>query len=136
MFLIKQTSSRNTLQRELVLGAVQSMTNHPTAAEIYDSIHEKHPSVSRATVYRNLGLLSDQNIIRRVSHLNAADRFDFELKPHYHFRCTSCDRVYDVELPYMHDLLGQVKNPDGFLLEGYEITFTGLCPACGKAQNV
>lgn len=129
---------RNTLQRQLVLDAVQAMHNHPTAEEIYSRIASTHPTISRGTVYRNLGLLADQGRIRRVSHLNAADRFDFELKPHYHFCCEGCGGVFDVELPYNHQLLSQVTNPGGFVFKGYEITFEGLCPQCsqhpGQAQ--
>ncbi|MDL2323531.1 transcriptional repressor [Ruminococcaceae bacterium OttesenSCG-928-A16] len=123
--------TRNTVQRGLVLQAVQSLRNHPTAEEIYSSITQTHPSISRGTVYRNLNLLVQQGAVRRVSHLqNAADRFDFELTPHYHFHCTGCNGVFDVEMPYQQNLLKKVQNPQGFQFESYEITFTGLCNHC------
>lgn len=124
------SASRNTVQRQLVLETVRSMRNHPTAEEIYEMIHEEHPSVSRGTIYRNLGVLAENGEIQRVSHLNAADRFDFQLEPHYHFRCTACDRVFDIDLPYMEDLMDRVPNQDGFELQGCEVTFTGLCNNC------
>ena len=125
--------TRNTLQRRLVLEAVQSLHHHPTAEDIYLHGSQSHPGISRGTVYRNLGLLADTGAIQRVSHLNAADRFDFELKPHYHFRCTECDGVFDVELPYQQNLMSQVQNSKGFVFEDYQLSFTGLCPTC--AQN-
>lgn len=125
---------RNTIQRRLVLQAVTELQTHPTAEDIYAHVAKDHPSISRATVYRNLSLLAEQGQVRRVSHLNAADRFDFELTPHYHFRCSRCGSVYDVALPYQADLLADVPNPDGFLFAGHEITFTGLCPHCQKSE--
>lgn len=129
------SSSRNTLQRDLVLAAVQQLRTHPTAEEIYRHVAAGHPSISRGTVYRNLNLLADRGDIRRVSHLNAADRFDFDLHPHYHFRCKQCDGVHDVELPQQHDLLAQVRNEAGFQFDGYEIVFSGLCPKCAKNMD-
>ena len=52
--------SRNTKQRAVVLDAVRSLHNHPTSADIYDVVHRDYPNVSRATVYRNLSVLSDR----------------------------------------------------------------------------
>ena len=128
-------TTRNTIQRQLVLQTVREMRNHPTAEEIYERLTKEHPHISKATIYRNLGMLADNGEIQRVSHLNAADRFDFELKPHYHFRCTGCGCVYDIDLPYMQNLLEEVPNEEGFILEGYEITFTGLCKNCKQSRG-
>lgn len=129
------SATRNTVQRQLVLQAVQALHNHPTAEQIYLHVAQTHPSVSRATVYRNLGLLADGGAIKRVSHLNAADRFDFALHPHYHAICRGCGNVFDIEVEVDADLLQQANANDGFLCESCEITFTGLCPACqGQAK--
>lgn len=125
-------SPRNTIQKQLVLGAVRKTRTHPTAEEIYRIIEKEHPTISKATVYRNLAQLAGQGEILRVTHLNAADRFDFNTEPHYHFRCLACGRVFDVELPYCSGMLAEVTNPDGFLYTGHEIVFTGFCPGCSQ----
>ena len=57
---------RNTIQRALVLEAVNSLKCHATADEIYDFIAAEHPSISKGTVYRNLNQLSEIGMIRRV----------------------------------------------------------------------
>lgn len=126
---------RNTIQKKLILDTVRLTTHHPTADEIYRLLEQDHPHISKATVYRNLGQLAEQGEIKRVSHLNAADRFDFNTEPHYHFRCLCCDKVFDVELPYDSGMLAQVSNPAGFHFTGYELVFTGLCPACRKSHG-
>ena len=128
-------ATRNTVQRQLILEAVNALHNHPTAEDIYVHVADTHPSISRATVYRNLSGLAQQGLVQRVSHLDAADRFDFELKPHYHFRCTNCDSVYDVDMPYQADILCNIPNPQGFQFTGHEITFTGLCSKCQKSRS-
>ena len=58
--------NRNTIQRTLVLEAVNTLQCHATADEIYEAIAKEHPSVSKATVYRNLNLLSEMGEIRKI----------------------------------------------------------------------
>ena len=53
------TNSRNTIQRQLVLSAVRQLQNHPTADEVYQKVQKSCPTISRATVYRNLKLLAN-----------------------------------------------------------------------------
>ncbi|MGI5910896.1 MAG: transcriptional repressor, partial [Sphaerochaetaceae bacterium] len=43
---------RRTIQRDLVLAAVRKSRTHPTADEIFASVVDEHPSISKATVYR------------------------------------------------------------------------------------
>ena len=54
------TNSRNTIQRQLVLSAVRQLQNHPTADEVYQEVQKNCPTISRATVYRNLKLLAEE----------------------------------------------------------------------------
>ena len=58
--------TRNTIQRQIVLQAVNQMHNHPTADAIYAVIAAQHPTISKATVYRNLNQLASQGEILRV----------------------------------------------------------------------
>lgn len=46
---------RNTIQKELVLKAVQDLRSHVTAEEVYEFIRKNHPGIGKGTVYRNLG---------------------------------------------------------------------------------
>ena len=57
---------RNTIQRALVLEAVKTLHCHATADEVYEEIIKEHPTISKATVYRNLNLLSEMGEIRRL----------------------------------------------------------------------
>lgn len=127
--------TRNTIQRSLVLEAVQSLHNHPTSADVYQAVRERHPNISRATVYRNLGVLAGRGDVLRVEVPNGADRYDFRNTPHYHARCRVCGAVADVEVPDQGDLLSQVKDAHGFDLEGCQVIFDGLCPACRAEER-
>ena len=119
-------NKRNTLQKEIILSTVRSMHNHPNAEEIYAAINEKHPTISKGTVYRNLAQMADSGEIRRVEVPNAPDRFDFNLGRHEHLRCRICGRVCDVTVP-------QPELPpesDGVTTEGYCLIYHGVCSKC------
>ena len=92
----ERATTRNTIQRALVLEAVRSLHNHPTSADVYEVVREKHPNISRATVYRNLGVLANRGEVLRVEVPNGADRYGFLNRPHYHAKCRVCGGVFDV----------------------------------------
>ena len=96
--------NRNTLQRRLVLETVRRMHNHPTADEIFREISAENSLISKATVYRNLKILSEQGEILHIPIPDGADCFDFNTTPHYHLECRGCGRVFDVNMPYQTDL--------------------------------
>lgn len=123
-------TSRNTVQRALVLEAVRSLRNHPTSADVYEKVRQQTPSISRATVYRNLGVLAERGDVLRVEVPNGADRYDFVQHPHYHAKCRACGRVFDVDMPYHADLVDEIADAHGFKIEGHQITFSGLCADC------
>jgi Fur family ferric uptake transcriptional regulator/Fur family peroxide stress response transcriptional regulator len=126
---------RHTIQCALVLEAVNKLRSHATADEIYAELAKEHPSISRATVYRNLQRLCESGKICRREIPGGADRFDHFCHHHYHVRCTSCGRVFDVDMDYNEDLEKSVKDTHGFLLTGHDIVFKGICPDCRKDSS-
>ena len=127
---------RNTIQRKLVLKAVSSLHNHPTADEVYDSIVITYPDISRATVYRNLNILCEAGELRRIRVPYAADRFDDTLERHYHIKCSSCGSFTDVDIDYIANIDDAVAKLTGYILQEHNIVFTGVCPACQAAKAV
>lgn len=91
-------AKRNTIQRSLVLEAVNKLHCHATADEVYEEIIKEHPTISKATVYRNLNLLSEMGEIRRLQIPGSADRYDHISRNHCHVKCKVCGRVFDVDM--------------------------------------
>ena len=126
--------TRNTVQRQIVLQTVLRMHDHPTEDTVYAAVAAEHPSISKATVYRNLNQLVIQGDIRRVPVPNGADRYDFNTSEHYHVRCTHCGQVYDVHMPYIDNLLDKVEDASGVEVQRYDILFEGVCQNCKQAK--
>ena len=126
---------RNTIQRSLVLEAVNRLQCHATAEEIYDAISREHPHISRGTVYRNLKQLSETGEIRKLEVPGSADHYDHRMHNHYHARCLKCGKVFDVEMDYIEDLERLIRDAHGFDIRGHDIMFRGVCPACQEEDK-
>ena len=126
--------TRNTLQKTLILQAARNL-NHPSADEIYQTISEDYPSVSRGTVYRNLNRLAESGELAKVVLPDTAVRFDDTLKDHYHIYCRICGRVDDVAVPYQASLTESIQDTRGYKVEWHDISLRGICPECLKADK-
>lgn len=120
---------RNTKQRSMILEAVASRCDHPTADQIYSDLRRKDDKISRGTVYRNLGILAEDGEITNVK-VPAADRYDSRIDRHYHMFCTECGRVFDAPLHYREEDDRQVEMNTGFEVSRHRIVFEGVCMAC------
>ncbi|MCI9369226.1 MAG: transcriptional repressor [Lachnospiraceae bacterium] len=125
---------RNSRQRKLILDIVASRHDHPTADQIYLDVRTQDSQISRGTVYRNLGILSENGEIANVK-VPAADRYDSRLDRHYHMFCTGCKRVFDVPLEYQEQYDEQVEKETGFKISRHRLFFEGLCQECSLKQN-
>jgi Fur family ferric uptake transcriptional regulator/Fur family peroxide stress response transcriptional regulator len=123
---------RNTIQCALVLEAVNKLSCHATADEVYNALVKEHPHISRGTVYRNLQRLSDLGEIRKREFPGSADRFDHLCSDHYHAKCVKCGRVFDVDMEYKADLEKSIKDTHGFVFTGHDIVFKGICSGCER----
>ena len=121
-------------QRELILKTLQEHMVHPTADYIYEVLKKELPSISLATVYRNLNQLAENGMVKKIEGLDGSVHFDHNLTNHYHFICTKCNKVYDVPYDVAPDLADKVLSKTGLIIENYDISFKGICPECHKKE--
>ena len=126
---------RNTFQRQMVLGALQSMHIHATAEEVYEQVAREYQNISLATVYRNLNSLAQEGIIQKIPVPDSADRFDFQAHKHYHLLCKSCGRFEDAPVGYIEELQVRAARESGYQIDSYDIVFTGICPGCAQKNK-
>ena len=119
-------------QREAIKSYLAHTKEHPTADTVYMNIRNTYPNISLGTVYRNLNLLAEQGEILKINCQDGSDRFDGNPKPHYHFLCTKCGRVLDLEMESI-DHINVIANASfRRKVEGHTTYFYGLCPDCCK----
>ncbi len=117
-------------QRELVLNALEENVVHPTAEYIYNILKQSNPTISLATVYRNLNKLAEAGEIKKIEGLSDSDHFDHNTHEHYHLICLTCGRVFDIPQEVAPKVCEIVEKELGFTVIDHEITFRGICPEC------
>lgn len=122
-----------TKQRLVIKQIIREADEHLTAEQIYVRAIEHMPSIAIATVYRNLTLMVRAGEIRRVSVLNAPDRFDRTVLPHNHLLCDRCGKLADIRLPDLQDFLqARIQEP----ILSYELTIRYVCGECVEGEQV
>ncbi len=134
--MLKSNGRRNTKQRQAVLAAVRELGNHPTAEQVYEVVRKQLPGTSISTVYRNLGILSEQGMLRTVTGLGREVHYDHNTGVHSHVKCSSCGRICDVMLR-REDMPRLTEEwLCGYILEGISINFIGKCPECAEREEI
>lgn len=121
---------RQTFQRQVILEELRGTKSHPRAAELYQKVRQRIPTVSFGTVYRNLRMLRDQGLIQELTLGDEASRWDGNHHQHYHFTCHGCGRVLDLEMEPDPRWEAEVARRTGLAITQHRAEFYGLCPDC------
>ena len=116
-----------TKQRKLVMDIIENSCCHPTAEQVFLKAKEQISGIARATVYNNINYLLDEGLIRRISVIGQADRFDNVRIPHEHIKCDKCNKITDI---FLGDMLDELKNKTGLKLTSYELNLHYVCDSC------
>lgn len=127
---------RQSKMRQVVYDAVLKNPIHPTAEYLYEVLKPQYPSLSLGTVYRNLGVLAEQGLVRKIESQETADRFDGNMEPHSHVQCRNCGRLEDIFLPYHHQLDEEASCRTSFSILEHSISFMGICTECQKKTGL
>ncbi len=122
---------RLTPQREVLLRVLSEATGHPTADDLVRQVREVLPTVSHATVYRNLQELVRKGLIRTLDVAGTAVQFEVNPDEHHHFVCRGCGQVWDIYLASV-DVRVNRRRTDigGFQVDRREVQLHGLCATC------
>ena len=126
---------KHSKQRDSIKKFLEIRKDHPTADTVYVNVRKSFPNISLGTVYRNLTLLADIGEIARIRVGDGVDHFDAITTPHYHFVCSECGAVTDLDTE-SEDILSdiRIRNFKG-QIEGHCTYFYGRCESCLKVQK-
>jgi Fur family ferric uptake transcriptional regulator len=119
---------RNTRQRAAILAVVSNAGRPLSTQEILVKGQALVASLSIATVYRTLKDLTAEDCILPVKLPGEADRYEVtKLGDHYHFKCSSCSKVFDI-----HERIqsSSLPAPANFMVERYDLILYGRCSDC------
>ncbi|MDH3576100.1 MAG: transcriptional repressor [Desulfobacteraceae bacterium] len=121
---------RLTSQRQVIFEELIKVKSHPTANEVYDMVRKRLPRIGLGTVYRNLNLLAELGIIRRLEVGGEQKLFDGDISPHYHIRCIKCNRVDDIFIKMDRGLEKSAASCCDYKILDHHVQFSGICSKC------
>jgi Fur family peroxide stress response transcriptional regulator len=133
--LLQGAGLRLTPQRLAIAQEVISQ-DHPTAAEVYDAVRVRFPTMGLATVYATLNIMVERRLLRPLAFENAV-RFDANVTPHANLICTGCGRItdYDDCDDVVRALRERASHDRGFELETHRLDLYGRCAACAAPSR-
>ena len=125
-----------TQQRLAIFEALAASRAHPSAEQLHQLVRRRHPSLSLATVYKNLDALRAVGAVSDVNPLHAEGRYEAALPGtgagtlHHHLVCTRCLRVCDLPASAVPPPLLRPEEAQGFEIRAVRVQVEGLCPEC------
>lgn len=117
-------------QRECIKEFLANRYDHPTAESVYINVKKEFPNISLGTVYRNLALLTELGEIQKISTGIGPDRFDGNVKPHYHVFCSKCGSVMDLKMESIDHINVIAEHEFDGKITGHITYFYGICKEC------
>ena len=128
--LLKESGLKATFQRMNMLACIEK-NGHMHNDAIYEEVTKTHPSLSLATVYKNIILMVENGVLVEVPIEGQKSKYELRKEDHIHLVCTECGDVEDK--PHMQEtdtLLHTLTNNEHFKLEKQQINLYGVCEKC------
>ncbi|MEO7295769.1 MAG: Fur family transcriptional regulator [Candidatus Limnocylindria bacterium] len=122
---------RVTQQRLIVADTLARAGRQLTAAQLYEQVRDRQPSLGRATVFRTVERLVEAGVARRLEldgHVYAYVACQPE--HHHHLSCTSCGRVEEIPESWVKPIATRATERLGFEIDDARLDFYGRCSAC------
>jgi Fur family peroxide stress response transcriptional regulator len=125
-----------TAQRIAIAEVLAESAGHPSVEQIYERLRKKFPTMSLATVYRNVMLIKSLGEVLELGFSDGGNRYDGNKPyPHPHVVCLQCKKIIDPELEAFDEMKDQVAVETGFKILSHRLDFFGLCGECAKSEG-
>jgi Fur family transcriptional regulator, ferric uptake regulator len=121
---------RLTGQRQAIVESVFSTEQHFTAEQLLEWSRRRDKSVSRATVYRTLPLLTESGLVREMNLGKEHQYYDpnYAERPHHnHIICQDCGKIVEFESDEIDQIESKISRRLGFSVETHRLQITARC---------
>ena len=130
--LLKEHHLKATPQRLCVLKILKKH-EHPSIEELYTQVRQEYPSISLATVYKNLNTLEKRGLVVEVKVPNHKAHYDIYEAPHIHIVCSKCGHIEDLDFKSanLNAYQSELEKKQGILIDRLAIcAYTDGCARC------
>ena len=135
--VLKKTGIKKTAARTAILTLLKELKKPLSVSEIIKKLNQININVDRATIFRNINLLTKKELINKVEFNEGKFRYESSSLPHHHHLiCTSCEKIKDIKSDLLHEeiegITKLVSSLYGFVIEDHKVEFFGKCKSCRK----
>lgn len=121
---------RLTAQRRTIIESAFSTSQHFTAEQLLAWSRRRDKSVSRATIYRTLPLLTESGLVREMDFGKDYKFYDpnYAEHPHHnHIICQDCNKIVEFESEKLKQLETKISHRLGFSVKAHRLQITARC---------
>lgn len=126
--LLKQYDLKVTPQRVAIVEELYK-NGHMNIDDLYKKLLSKFPSVSLATIYKNINAMIEKVFLSEVKIPNSKSVYELVKTEHAHLVCSSCGHIEDIILDAT-SVLEEASKLSSFKVDTTSIVLSGLCPNC------
>lgn len=129
---LREKGYRITNQRKAILKVfLRQRDNFLSAHQIYEAVLKIDPGVNFSTVYRNIEILEQGNIIHKIytDEGHSSYKLNEEEKHHHHFICKHCGKTEVIDFCPLQEMEEKLKEKDFFHME-HNFEIFGYCKQC------
>lgn len=128
---LRQRGYRVTLQRAIILEALESLPGHVSVEDIYSRVRASFPQVNISTVYRTLELMEEAGLAVHTHFDDGVAKWHrAEEGAHQHLVCRRCGRELELALEVVEPLAEELRTRYGFQPDMAHFAIVGLCREC------
>ncbi|WP_296111721.1 Fur family transcriptional regulator [uncultured Anaerococcus sp.] len=130
--LLRDKNLRITKQRRLILEYIDKKNEPVSGQEIYLDLQDKM-AMDLSTVYRNLNILEENDLLLKTADIDGISYYQINKDDHKHFiTCNNCGKKLVIESCPVHELEEEAMKETGFIINGHNFEFYGICPDCQR----
>ncbi|MDL2311046.1 transcriptional repressor [Peptostreptococcaceae bacterium OttesenSCG-928-C18] len=134
--LLKEHNLKITNTRLIILEELCKLNKSITAEEL-SKIVNKIKKTNLSTIYRNLKVLTEKNLVVKVAELNSETYFQLNTDKHiHHLICVNCKEILPLDTCPLHELENLLKTETGYEIISHSLEFRGLCPNCKEKTHL
>jgi Fur family peroxide stress response transcriptional regulator len=128
---LRDNGHKITPQRLAIVKILAKSEGHPSVENIHAQIKKDFPTMSLATVYKNIVLLKSLGEVLELGFSDGSNRYDGNKPiPHPHVICIKCKKIVDPVLDSLDEMKKEVELETNFKILNHRLDFFGICSNC------
>jgi len=128
---LRDKGHKITPQRLAIVKILAKSEDHPTVENIHDLLKKDFPTMSIATVYKNILLIKSLGEVLELGFPDGSNRYDGNKpNPHPHVICIKCKKIVDPDIGSLDEMKTQVALATDYKILNHRLDFFGICSNC------